>query len=183
MSAWTVIAHTEVGSGGAANIQFTSIAATYTDLVIHYSLRHTASAVDPGSFYFNTDTGTNYSMRLLLGDGSTAGSYLNANYLAEYNNWSSLFLVPSTATSNTFGNIRVYIPNYASTTQHKSVSIDAVNENNATGAFTSISSGIWKSNSAINAITISGSTGNLAQYSSATLYGITKGSSGGVTVS
>lgn len=158
----------------AASITFSNIPQNYSDLVIRYSLRHTTVAVDPGGFYFNTDTGTNYNMRLLLGDGSNAGSFLNANYIAEYNNWSAILLVPSGATANTFGNIEVHIPNYASTTQHKSVSITGVNENNATGAFQFLSTGIWRSNSAINAITISGSTGQLAQFSSATLYGVNR---------
>lgn len=158
----------------AASITFSNIPQNYSDLVIRYSLRHTSVAVDPGGFYFNTDTGTNYSMRLLLGDGSNSGSFLNANYIAEYNNWSAILLVPSGATANTFGNIEVHIPNYASTTQHKSVSITGVNENNATGAFQFLSAGIWRSNSAINAITISGSTGQLAQFSSATLYGVNR---------
>jgi hypothetical protein len=179
----TVIEHIEVGSGGAASIAFSAIPDTYTDLVIRFSLRHTSAAVDPGSFYFNTDTAANYSMRLLLGDGSGTGAYSNSGYLAQYNNWSSLFLNPSGATANTFNNVEVYIPNYAITTQYKSVSISGVNENNATGAFGWMSAGIWNSNSAINAITISGSTGNIAQYSSATLYGTTAGSDGTTTVS
>ncbi len=37
MSAWTVIAHTEVGSGGVADITFSSIAGTYTDLYLAVS--------------------------------------------------------------------------------------------------------------------------------------------------
>lgn len=176
------IQHYEL-SGNQASIVFSNIPQTYTDLVVFYSLRHTSVAVDPGAFYFNTDSGPNYNMRLLLGDGSGTGSFSNANYLAEYNNWSSLFLVPSGATANTFGSIKVYISDYSSNSKHKTVSTDCVNANNSSSSFVAMSTGVWKNNSPINAITFSSSTGLLAQFSSASLYGIKAGSSGGVTVS
>jgi hypothetical protein len=179
-----VIQHYEVPSN-QSSISFTSIPTdgTYTDLLIRYSLRHTTAAVDPGNFYFNNDTAGNYGMKLLLSDGANYGSFSNASYLAQYNNWSGIFLNPSSATAGIFNNIEVYIPDYASTNRYKPVNVMCVNENNATGAFTSTSAGIWNSNSAINAITITSSTGLIAQYSSATLYGITAGSDGVTTVS
>lgn len=185
MSAWTRIAHTEVGSGGTSNITFSAIPQTYTDLLIKYSLRNSSGSIDAQLFYFNNDTNPNYSMRILIGDGSNApGSFTNTSYLSQYNNWSIFFINPSGATANTFSTTDVYIPNYSSSTVNKSVSTDNVTENNGTTAYQSIGAGIWKSNSPITSITITSPLGGtFVQNSSATLYGITKGSSGGVTVS
>jgi hypothetical protein len=178
MSAWTVIAHTEVGSGGAANITFLNVGnipATYTDLVILCSLRSTqASSVEQIRLTINTST-ANFTKRFLQGNGSAAdtfsGSDSQTGYASSGNN-----------TASTFGNAMIYIPNYAGSTA-KSISADVVTENNATEAFQVIHAGLWNITDAITKIAISTQNGNLAQYSSATLYGITKGSSGGVVVS
>jgi hypothetical protein len=179
MSAWTVIAHTEVGSGGQAEISFSSIPATYTDLKVVLSGRTNSSTfgvVDTAIIYFNTDTSStaNYTMRTLWGDGSNTTSDTTKR---------GAFITGATATSSTFGSVEYYIPNYTAAV-NKSVSIDGVSENNATTAYQGIHAWLWSNTAAINAITIKNETGgSFVQYSSATLYGITKGSSGGVTVS
>jgi hypothetical protein len=179
MSAWTVIAHTEVGSGGAANITFSSISSSYTDLLLVYSLRSSRSGEldDPVAFTFNSAT-TNYSERYILGSGSgspSSGTFATSFLIGGY-------MPAASVTANTFGNGVIYIPNYAGS-QAKSVSVDHVHENNATTAYQSISAALWNDSTAISSIVIKGQISNLVQYSSATLYGITKGSSGGVSVS
>ncbi len=177
MSAWTKIAHTEVGSGGAANITFSSIPATgYTDLVILASIRSANASTDDALKVDLNATSANQTIRLLRGNGATTlsadGTYLAMGY------------VPGTsATSNTFSNSFLYIPNYAGSA-NKSMSADGVFENNATTALQQIQALLWSNTAAINEIKLYlDSASNLAQYSSATLYGILKGSSGGVTVS
>ena len=179
----TLIQRIEVGSGGAASITFSAIPDTYTDLFLVASTRISGTATDPQSIIFNGDTGTNYSMRMLYGSGSSAGSASNANYLAQYNNWAIWWMQTSSTTANTFGNTSLYIPNYALTTQHKSVSVDTVTENNGTAANQQIGAGIWRNNAAITSLTITPYSSNFVQYSSATLYGITAGSDGTTTVS
>jgi hypothetical protein len=173
MSAWTVIAHTEVGSGGAANILFSSIPATYTDLLLVYSGRQETST--GASVFINPNQlTTNQNTRYLEGDGATAASGTFARIFTAD--------TPSNATANTFSNTMIYIPNYAGST-NKSFSIDSVSENNATTAYQRISAGLWSVTNAITSLEIIMSSGDIQQFSSATLYGITKGSSGGVTVS
>jgi hypothetical protein len=174
MSAWTVIAHTELSSA-QANISFSSIAGSFTDLVILCSLRSTqASSVEQIRLNINSST-SNFTKRFLQGSGSATATYSGSDsqtgYASSGNN-----------TSNTFGNGLIYIPNYAGSTA-KIIYADIVTENNATEAFQVIHTGLWNVTNAITSIAISTQNGNLAQYSSATLYGITKGSSGGVTVS
>jgi hypothetical protein len=174
MSAWTVIGHQELGSA-QSEIEFTSLPQTFTDLVLVLSLRTTTgTAWSDGKLEFNGVT-SGYSTRTLFGSGSTASSItetvLNIRVSSNAN------------TANTFGNQMIYIPNYTGSTQ-KSVSIDQVTENNATQALQAIYAGLSDITSAISSLKVTATSGtSYAQYSSATLYGITKGSSNGVTVS
>jgi hypothetical protein len=179
MSAWTVIAHTEVGSGGAANIEFNSISGTYTDLAILISGRSNRANPDDWLTIAFNGSSANYSGRRLYGSGSSVTSDQNAlttvidSGLIDGNN----------ATASTFASVLVYIPNYAGST-NKSVSIDSVMENNATEAYQLIGASLWSDTAAITSIVLDSRFGGTWQeYSSATLYGILKGSSGGVTVS
>jgi hypothetical protein len=177
MSAWTVIGHREVGAGGAANIEFTSIAGTYTDLAVLINGRSTraGSADDNLRLSLNGIT-SNFSSRFLYGQGSTTTSETETNYAGQVS--------AATATASTFGSTLIYIPNYTSTVA-KSYSVDSVSENNGIFAVQVLIAGLWNPapNVAITSLAISCGNGNLTEYSSATLYGITKGSSGGVTVS
>ena len=176
MSAWTRIQHIEVPSA-QANITFSSIpAATYTDLVLVVSARSANASTDDALLFDLNGSTANQSIRLLRGNGSTvtsaSGSYLSMGYVSAAN-----------ATSSTFGNALLYIPNYAAS-QNKPMYADGVFENNATTALQQMQALLWSNTAAINEIKLRlDSTSNFAQYSSATLYGITKGSSGGVVVS
>jgi len=173
----TLIEHIEVGSGGAASIEFTSIPATYTDLILYFSLRDGGTTDPVTRVQFNSDTGSNYSYRLLFGTGSSASYFTQTT--------TSLFAgnhPNSGYTADTFGNGSLYIPNYTQSSV-KSASIDEVAENNATTSWQQISANLWNDTSSITSIKIYPVTSSWVQYSSATLYGITAGSSGGVTVS
>ena len=93
-------------SSSAASITFSSIPATYTDLVLRWSVN--TSSLQDGGIYFNGTLGTtNYSRTFLAGNGATASSSRNSNreiidldYLAS-------------ATANTFASGEMYLPNYA----------------------------------------------------------------------
>jgi len=159
---YTAIATVTVGSGGAASIDFSSIPATYTDLQLLVSIREETSASAVVFMKFNNTT-ANRSERYLQGNGSTAVSGTTAVL--------QFIACQPTDTANTFGNASIYIPNYAGS-NYKSVSSDSVSENNATGAFSRLVAGLWSDTSAINQITITTDTGDVAQYSTATLYGI-----------
>jgi len=167
---YQAIATTTVGSGGAANIEFTSIPGTYTDLYILYSLRsNNASVFDNIIFTVNNSTST-YNERLLYGDGSSAASAIPGG--GRTSNIQFLYTNGANATSNTFANGSIYIPNYAGST-YKSISFDSVTENNATSAIAALNAGIWSTTSAITSIKLTGNNStNFVQYSTATLYGI-----------
>lgn len=156
------IASVAVGSGGAANIDFTSIPATFTDLLVKVSARVTgATDFNTLSIAFNGST-SNFTSRILQGDGSSAVSASLTNFSGGVGG--------TLLTASTFNNVEIYIPNYAGS-NYKSFSSDSVVENNATAARDTLIAGLWSITSAINQITFSSSS-NFAQYSTASLYGI-----------
>jgi hypothetical protein len=158
-----LIASSTVGSGGASSIDFTSIPSTYTDLCLKYSIRAASGAVGYVKLTLNGST-SSFTTRSIESDGSTAYSFSDTNIAGTF--------AASTYTANTFSNNDLYIPNYAGST-NKSYSTDSVTENNATQAFATLTAGLWSNTAAINAITLTlSSAANLAQYSTAYLYGV-----------
>lgn len=171
-----LIQHQELGSA-QASITFSSIPQTYTDLVIVNSCRtaHTGTIWDSIRLSFN-GVNTNQSNRYLYGDGSVVGSASESTVLIGFGATSN------SATSNTFANASTYIANYTAAVA-KSISVEGVTENNGTTSGQIIMAGLWNSTAAITSITLTpNSATNFAQYSSATLYGILKGSDGVTTV-
>jgi hypothetical protein len=157
-----------VGSGGAASIEFTSIPQTYTDLMLVYSARGARVAASEDLYIRFNGLSTNLSSRVVFGNGASAASFSDAsiNYIGQ--------LPANTATSSVFGNGSIYIPNYTSATA-KSMSGDAVTENNATTAITALAAGLWNATSPITQINLYASvSGSFLQFSSASLYGISK---------
>ena len=160
---FTLISSVTVGSGGAANIEFTSIPATYTDLLIKISARNTSSG-DWLGVSFNGST-SNFNSRRIFGYVGGVLSLNNANGLDVISNNNS------GDTANTFDNAEMYISNYASS-NNKSFSADSVAENNTSSAYLTLTAGLWSQSAAITSITLTPNTNNLAQYSTAYLYGI-----------
>lgn len=163
---YTALANVTVGSGGTASISFTNISQSYTDLVVILSTRSSVSGInDYPKISFNGSS-SSQTLRALTGNGSSASSYTDT----------LIYTVGSgnTQTSNTFGNSVFYIPNYTNTSINKSVSSDAVNENNASTATQGLFAGLWSNTSAITSITIIpyNASQTFLQHSTATLYGI-----------
>jgi len=161
---YKLIASSTVGSGGAANIEFTSIPATYTDLVIQLTYRTSVAGPTDGKIAFNSNT-SNFSWRSVFGTVSSALSGTNTanNALGQVQG--------TNATASTFNSTQIYIPNYTSS-NNKSFSIDYVTENNATLAYAGLVAALWSNSAAITSITISLDAGNIVEHSTAYLYGI-----------
>ena len=174
----TLIQHTEVGSGGQAQIDFSSIPTTFTDLLIVVSPRLAAGGDTANvSMRFNDSTAT-YNARLLYGTGSGVASASSSTNRMEW----QASAPGSGATASTFGSSTIYIPNYRSSAQ-KSASADAVTENNATGVRLDLTAGLWTGTDPITKVSLIADGSTFVQYSSATLYGITAGSDGSTVVS
>jgi hypothetical protein len=158
-----------VGAAGAASVTFNSIPQTgYNDLVIKVSARDTTTAYASSAgiswqIQFNGLT-TNLSGRYIFASGSGTPS--------QGTDASNIYGSNSTGldTVSTFGNGEIYIPNYTSS-NYKSMSIDAVSENNATAAGSRLNAGLWSATAAITSVKILAYSA-FAQYSTLSLYGV-----------
>jgi len=159
----TLIASNTVGSGGVSSVTFSSIPATWTDLVVKFSTRTTISGISDDVYMYPNGLSTNSSGIQIGGTG--AGTFSNSNTYA------GGFTDGSTATSNTFANTEIYIPNYTSS-NYKSHSTDTVLENNATASYMALQAGLWSNTAAITSLQILAPNGVFVQYSTFYLYGI-----------
>jgi hypothetical protein len=152
----------------ASSLDMFDIPQTFTDLLLLVSPRGASSGERQVLLQFNGDT-ANHSSRRLFGTGSSVASQSSSNASAII----AGFIPGSSYTANTFGNLAIYMPNYTSAAR-KSISIDAVGENNSTAANQLIVAGDWNSTSAINRISLYIDSGNYLAGTSISLYGITK---------
>jgi hypothetical protein len=156
-------------TGTQANIDFTSINSSYTDLVLKMSTRATdAVGSDTINIRFNGSS-TGYSVKRLIGQPSNNDNTSDSSTTSGY---MSIGLSNSaTQTADTFGNLEMYVPNYTSS-NFKSVSTDSTPENDATSTYRGIYAGLWSNTAAINQITIYTGGTTFAAGSSFYLYGI-----------
>jgi hypothetical protein len=159
-STYEPIATTTLGSN-QANIDFTSIPATYTDLKIIFN--GALATQDALSLQFNSDTGNNYSYTRLQGNGSAAGSTRESNIPI-----AKVALIYSTSITSP-DNAIIDVLNYANTTTYKTT----ISRGNSASAFVSSYVSLWRSTSAITSIRVRVDSGsNILTGSTATLYGI-----------
>jgi len=158
-----------VGGTSVASVVFNNIPQTFTDLTIFISARCSgAGAFQQMSVQFNADTSSLYSNTRLWAYSGTASA--RGSGTASTLNWTT----GSTATANTFGSGNIYIPNYTSS-NFKSFVTDLISENSSTSeAVTGTQAGLYRSTTAISSVTLFAES-NFVQYSTFTLYGITKG--------
>ena len=162
------IATVTVGSGGAANIEFTSIPGGFQHLQIRWIGRCTDGTVQRCRMRFNSDsTAANYSVHLLEGDGAGASAAAAANYGKAVGSATSA----STNLSSTFVSAITDVLDYASTSKNKTVRSMSGADFNGSGLIGLWSSG-WFSTSAITSISLFWDAGNFAQHSTAALYGV-----------
>jgi hypothetical protein len=162
------IATTTVGSGGSANVTFSSIPSTYTHLQIRSIGRTTQSATASYiEIEMNSDTGSNYSFHILQGDGSSAV----AGSLSSQTKTYARNFTAANAGASTFGAIIIDILDYANTNKYKTIRNLGGTDNNGSGTI-NLTSGLWMSTSAITSIKFTPESGNFAQYSQFALYGI-----------
>lgn len=144
---------TYTAGSGQTSYTFSSIAATYTDLV--FVINGTANPAQNLSLQFNGDTGSNYSATYMDGNGSSASSgrvssQTNALVGAMY----------SGQGVNIFS-----IMNYSNSTTYKTV----ISRSSYAGSVVASYVSLWRSTAAINSVKINNSfdTGTVI-----TLYGI-----------
>jgi hypothetical protein len=141
-----------------ASVTFSTIPATYTDLVLVFN--GTSASNQTMELRFNGDTATNYSATRLYGDGTSA--------VSDRSSTSDVMLVGNLYTTQTVNLIQVM--NYANATTFKTV---LCRSNNA-GAQVSARVGLWrKTPEAITTILVRpGAGANFSIGCTFTLYGI-----------
>lgn len=153
-------------------VTFGSIPGTYTDLLLKYSARANNSSAEFTVLVTvnGSSSSADYSQTYLDGNGSTAGSSFYGTGVVGY--WQNTQAVPAaTATSNTFSNNEIYIPNYAGNNK-KPLSIFNAQENNTTAAYLRVYAALYNQTTAITSITLSVNTQKFVTGSSFFLYGI-----------
>jgi hypothetical protein len=166
-STYTPIATTTLGSA-QSTITFSSIAGTYTDLVVVSTVAFNNTSDLTLRFNGDTSSTTLYSWTVVSGNGSSAVSTRasNTNYvLADYNGF-------PTSTVGEYVSI-VHIMNYSNSTTFKTAISRGNSANSGHGTDAIVS--LYRSTSPITSITFGmGSlhTQNFAVGSTITLYGI-----------
>ena len=160
-------------ASSAASVTFSSIPATYTDLVLRLSARTDNGAVNDGIIMtINSTAGTAYSKTTLLGNGATATSTRSSSTNAF--GTSPNGATGSTATASTFGSIEIYVPSYT-VSQNKPFAYFGVGETNAATAYMGAIAGFWSNTATISQLDFTPNSGtNFVTGSSFYLYGISK---------
>jgi hypothetical protein len=153
------IATTTLGSA-QADITFSTISGSYTDLVLVLGSLTTASANQAIRMQLNSDTGNNYANTNLYGDGSSAASNRDTG---------NAYINTTLATTSTTipSTVIINFNSYSNATTFKTI-ISRYNSNATVSAII----GIWRSTSAITSIKLFCGTGNINSGTIATLYGI-----------
>lgn len=152
-------------ASAAAELSFTSIPQTFTDLVVVLHCR--SDNTNTPMFVHLNGSSDDRSGILLQGTGSSISSLTISNFFRSN---------ASSRTANTFSYSRIYISNYKQNLD-KRFSIETAEENNAASAFMNFSAGNWANTSAITSLSFGGSF-NFVSGTIASLYGILKGSDG-----
>lgn len=158
-------------TGTQSTVVFSSIPATYTDLVIKMSTRsNKTSWLEEVYLRFNSDSTTKYSYTALgQGGGSPFSSVVSNDTSA-----TGSLTVAASSTSNTFALTEVYIPSYTASQNKPFSIIDAPEMNDASTYFQMESvASLYRSTTAISNILIGLVNGNsFVSGSSFYLYGI-----------
>ena len=160
MAAPYAIINTQTLGSAAASVTFSSIPQTYTDLVLVAQIQNVTSA-QRIELQFNADTGSNYSVTRMYGNGTTAltdrfssASHIDSAYVS-----TSGFCIANHS-----------IMNYSNTTTHKSLVGRWDSEGNSGYATALV--GLWRNTAAITSMVLTPLGVNFATGCIFTLYGV-----------
>ena len=163
-SSYESIATVTVGSGGAANVEFTGITGSYTHLQVRGIARSTSTECDI-KVQLNGDTGSNYAYHRLYGGGASVGADGSASQTTMF------YCGRINATASVFGANIIDILDYTNT--NKNTTLRALMGFDANGSgYVSLGSGLWMNTNAVTSIKLIPHAGNFAEYSQFALYGV-----------
>ena len=158
-----------VGPSGAANVEFTSIPATYTHLQIRGIGRTARSSVeDVLKVQFNGDTASNYSWHNLSGYGSGVEANASTGQAEMRLGW----IAANSTGASINGAVVIDVLDYLSTSKNKTCRSLTGYDYNGGGQMI-MASGLWfKTPEAITSIKITPAFSTFQQFSQFALYGI-----------
>jgi hypothetical protein len=157
---YTLIGSTTL-STSATNVTFSSIPATYTDLIL--VMKPIKGTLNYPYIRFNSDSGSNYSITTLGGNGTTVASTRSTNITQGYLNET----VATTTTGST--QFIVNINDYSNATTYKTYLVRGGDAGSGTDAVV----GLWRSTAAINTVAcLGGNGGTFDTGTNIKLYGI-----------
>jgi hypothetical protein len=154
---YTALATVTLGSS-ASSVTFSSIPATYRDLILVSKPIATSGAIE-SALRFNSDSGTNYSVAVMFGTGSTTGSFGGAG--STY-----VSLVDAITSGNNISIAQVM--DYSATNKHKTILL----RRDFPGEATAASAGRWANTVAITTVSITALSSTYAAGSTFNLYGV-----------
>lgn len=170
MSTYTPIASVTLSSA-QSSVTFSGIPQTYTDLVLVVA-GVTSSGTEAVAVQCNSDTGSNYSRTVLLGNGTTASSTRASSQTS-----AGLGVLDSATQGNTI----YHFMNYSNSTTYKTF----IARGNVSSEQARAAVGLWRSTSAITSITVlvgtsfaSGTTFNLYGVANASITNVAKATGG-----
>jgi hypothetical protein len=164
------IANTTMPSD-SSSMFFTAIPQHYAQLRLDVYARGTVSATGTSLLLrFNGDTGTNYDRQYVYGLAATA----QAGEAFAQTSCDPIDIPGATAGANLFTAGEIIIPYYAGTANNKELSSKyARKTGTATGTMEIVVTACsWRSSAAINAITLTPTSGDILAGSRFTLYGL-----------
>jgi hypothetical protein len=161
---YTALANITLGSS-ASSVTFSSIPATYRDLVI------VVSGVSSGTtwfgFRFNSDTGSNYSNVWMQANADGAAPISGSNSTTNIMPWEANVLQASTPFT-----ITTQVMDYSATDKHKTTLSRTGGSVGGVGLMTSAGAGRWANTAAITTVAAVASGGSLGAGLTFALYGI-----------
>jgi hypothetical protein len=156
---YTPLATVTLG-GTASSVTFSSIPATYRDLVVVFL--GAGSTNLEGRIRLNSDTGSNYNYVRMSGSGSAATAASAASQTSGF--------VSAIAKATTTGALQmnINIMDYSATDKHTTIISRADQAANGSEAFANR----WANTAAVTSVQILTSTGNWAIGTTVNLYGI-----------
>ncbi len=177
MACWNIIDHNEFSSG-ANSYTKSSIPSSYDHLCFIASIRTDASGVytDYCEFYLNNDSTTSKYSQIYMSSGTGSMGSSKATSASATLGYGGE-VCGASALADTFSTVKMWIPNYADTSNYKQILGQIATPNNDSTNYRwnlYLSSGLFLDTSAIDQFTymVYGGSDNMVQYSSFTLYGI-----------
>jgi hypothetical protein len=159
---YTPLATVTLGTA-ASSVTFSSIPATYRDLIVVFA--GTATATNSVALIrLNSDTGSNYSSLNARGNGSNAAS-------ASTTTTGAWFLQANSALGTTQSNAIGQIMDYSATDKHKTI-LSRGDTNNTEGPAVEMIAARWANTAAVTSVQVYLAANNFASGSTFSLYGV-----------